>query len=245
MAYRPLSEVYEISAEPRQELGARLELDDGRVFRYAKAGSTALIAGYVQQSAATIGSTTEQVNMTVTVAGAVGKNSVTITAVTDAITANLFKDGYLVTYDGTATQGGGQTYKIQSNGACGAAGNFAVTTYDPFIVAISTSAKAAVCKNPYDSVVIWAYATFTGIPVGVPLVAVTASYYCWLQTWGICGVWVDSTAALTVGADVVMSNAVDGSVEPDDAAKAYAHIGYALAAGAGSKCVPIFLRLAP
>lgn len=245
MAYKPSTDIYSISAEQQDELGARLMLDDGRVFRYAKAGSTALIAGYVQQSAATVGATTEQVNMTVAVAGAVGKASVVLTAVTDAVTANQFKDGYLTTYAGTATQGGGQTYKIKSNGACGAAGNFAVETYDPFVIAISTSAKAAVCKNPYDAVIIWAYASFTGIPVGVPLVAVTASYYCWLQTWGICGVWVDSTAGLTVGADVLMSNAVDGSIEPDDAAKAYARIGMALAAGAASKCVPIFLQIAP
>ena len=241
--YNPLEDIYQQSAEQQYELGDRLALDDGRVFRYAKAGE-ALVAGRLKQSAATGGNTTEQVNMAVAVASVVNKNSVTLTADTDAITANQFKDGYLVVYSGTASQGGGQTYKIESNGAASAAGNFSVITYEPHKVAISTSAKASVCKNPYDSVIIYP-TTSTGMPVGVPLIAVSANYYCWLQTWGICGVWNDAGGGLTVAADVLASNQTAGGVEADDAAKAQQRIGYPVYAGAASKCSPIFLQIAP
>lgn len=236
--------IYEANSTQKMVLGARLEMSDGRVFRYAKNGGTALAAGYLCQSPAVGGNTTAQVNLTVVTAGAAGGDTIVVTTTTDTITVNLWQGGYLTVYGASGTTGTGQTYRIKSNTACSANGNSTITIYDTFVVAVSTSCTVSVCKHPYDSVVVGA-ATMTGIVTGVPLIAVTAAYYCWLQTWGVCGVWSDSAAALTVAADVLASNAVAGSVEADDAAKAQQFIGKTIYAGAASKCIPVFLQIAP
>ena len=236
--------IFDISSDQKAAIGYRMQLTDGRVFHYAKAGGSALVAGHLLSSPAHGGTTTEQVNMTVSTASTVGGNTIGLTAVTDSFTANQFQGGYLGIYSGTAAQGGGQTYRIKSHTAASAGGTFTVTIYDSFKVAVSTSATATIVKHPWDGVVDWP-TTFTGVPAGVPLVAVTASYYFWMQTWGLASVLVDSGAALTLGADVLASNAVAGSVEADDAAKAQPHIGYAISAGAASKFQLVFLRIAP
>lgn len=236
--------ILEISSTQKAPLGARKVLPDGRVFRYAKAGATALVAGNLQASPATCGTTTEPINMTVSTAAVVGGNTIGLTAVTDAYAVNLFQGGYLGIYSGAANIGGGQTFRIKSHTVATAGGTFTVTIYDTFPVLVSTSATATVCKHPYDSIII-SPTTETGMPVGVPLVAVTAANYCWIQTWGMACVSVGSGAALTVGADVLPSNAVAGATEADDAAKAQCHMGYAITAGAASKFQLMFLRIAP
>ena len=53
-------------------------------------------------------------------------------------------------------------------------------------------------------------------PAGVPNVAVTASYYCWLQTKGECAVWADETFAR--GAPLTFGTGNAGQVEAVDAA---------------------------
>ena len=233
--------IYEISADQKAPIGYKLPLTDGRIFHYAKAGGTALAAGKLLSSPAKGGTTTEQVNMTVSTASTVGDNTIGLTAVTDAFTANQFQGGYLSIYSGT---GAGETYRIKSHTAASAGGAFTATIYDSFVTAIPTSAKAAIAKQPWDSVIVWP-TTFTGVPVGVPLVAVTASYYFWAQTWGVAGVLTDATAALTLGVDVVASNATAGGVEPNDAIKAQPFVGVAISAGAASKYQLVFLKIAP
>ena len=44
--------------------------------------------------------------------------------------------------------------------------------------------------------------TAEGTPTGVPLVAVTANYYCWLQTGGYAPLYVDTSETLVKGGPV-------------------------------------------
>jgi len=237
--------VYEQSATQNAPLGARLVLEDGnggsiRVFRYAKAGGTALVAGKLQASAANGGSTTVQKNMTIPTIASPGGYQVSVTAVTDAITANQFAEGFFTVYDGTAGQGVGQTYQIKTNTLASAGGVFGLELYDPLIVQVHTSAKGSVVKHPYDSVIINP-STASGMPVGVPLIAVTASYYCWLQTWGPVCLLSDGTMAYATG--LAASDAVNGAVEP--VAGDLPEIGYAMNDAADTKYGCVFLQIAP
>jgi len=176
--------VYNQHASAKFPVGTRLQLGD-RTFYYAKAGE-ALVAGGLVQSAAKGGATTLQTYCAVSTAGTVGGKTVTVTIASDTLTANQFKDGFLITDAGSAVQGGGQCYKIKSHPA--GSGNVTFTLYDKQVVAISTNAKVSLVANKYRGVIRAPATTATGIPVGVPLIAVTSAYYFWLQTWGICPV---------------------------------------------------------
>lgn len=204
--------IYEISETAKYRLGERLQLQDGRVFYYAKAGATALVAGQLQQSPANMGHTTAQLDCAITTAGVAGGSTLGFTVTTTATTANLFQDGWLVTSQGTAAQGAGQCYQIKSNNAASGAAECTLTIYDKFVIAPSTSTKACVSTNIYRGVVANP-TTVTGIPVGVPLVAVTAAYYCWLQTWGIAPILNYSGAIVELGVEYVADNGQAGSIE--------------------------------
>ena len=238
--------VYEQSSTQKAPLGARLVLEDGgggsiRVFRYAKAGSsTALVAGKLQASAANGGSTNVQKNMTIPSISVAGGYQVAVTAVTDAIDANNFAEGFFTVYDGSAAQGVGQTYQVKSNTAASAGGVFSLELYDPLVIQVHTSAKGAVVKHPYDSVIINP-TTASGMPVGVPLIAVDTSYYCWLQTWGPVCLLSDGTMAYATG--LAASDNTAGAVEP--VAGDLPEIGYAMNDAASTKYGCVFLQIAP
>jgi len=176
-------DIYEQSSTQQHKLGERLVIGD-RVFRYMKAGSSNLSAGYVVGAPCTL--TSED---TVTVAHGIGTTVVTITA--SGVSANDFAEGYLVVDEGT---GAGETYKIRSNTATDSDGLIQVTLYDGLKTAWDTSdTDVTLIPSPYKDVIV---CPTDGIilPVGVPLIAVTANYYFWGQTWGPCGVKIDGTA---------------------------------------------------
>jgi len=176
-------DIYQASSTQKHKLGERLVIGD-RVFRYMKAGSSNLSAGYVVGAPCAL--TTED---TVTVAHGVGTRVVTITA--SGVTANQFAEGYLVVDEGT---GAGETYKIKSNTASDANNLVQVELYDGLATAWSTSnTDITIISSPYNGVIV---CPTDGIilPVGVPLISVTANYYFWGQTWGPCGVKIDGTA---------------------------------------------------
>ncbi len=54
--------IWDQSEIPKGSFGKRLTLEDGRVFRYARNGATALVAGKLCQSAVNGGQTTVQKN---------------------------------------------------------------------------------------------------------------------------------------------------------------------------------------
>lgn len=240
-------EIYEESYEAVMPLGARIVFQDAsggvlRVFRYVKNGATALAAGKLCQSAANGGQTTVQKNLTVVGGAGVGANSLVVTADTDAVVVNNFKDGFLTIYDGSAAQGVGQTYQIKSNTVATAGGNFTVVIYEYFRVVITAgSATVSLNKNPYDSVIVFP-TTATGIPAGVPLIAVTKGYYCWLQTWGPCCVLASGVWSFNTGLQA--SNDAAGSVETDNVLYS-PPIGYAMNDAVDTKYGCAFLQIAP
>lgn len=239
-------DIYDISATQKHPLGTRLVLGE-RVFRYSLAGASALVAGKLNESAAFGGSLSAiQETLAVPTAVAVGSSTVGVTTLTDATVANLYADGYLTVYDGAVADGVGQTYKIKSHPATTAAGLLTLTLYDDLVVALTTSAKVSLCANLYRKVLTSAVTTPVGAPTGVSLVAVTAAYYFWQQTWGPVCVLADGT--WTLNTPLARSAATAGAVDICAAGGVgivlYPVLGYALEPAADTKYGLMYLMLA-
>lgn len=187
-------------------LGTVLITDDG-VFRYTKNGAGAVTIGKLLQQA--VSGADHIIDLAVAAAAAVGATSVTITnGGTTAITADMFKDGYLLINDAA---GEGAVYKIKSNAAAATGASCVITLVDPIEVALTTSSKVGLRKNLYDSVVVCP-TTLTGVPVGwVNLSSFTASYYSWIKSKGIIAALTNGT--VIVGKMVAPSETTAGAVD--------------------------------
>ena len=83
------------TSDQRQKLGTRAVLPDGRAFYYAKNSSAAISsAGQLVDGIALVGD--HDMDLTATAAQAVGTDAVSIEVPTTDLTANQYKDGYLV-----------------------------------------------------------------------------------------------------------------------------------------------------
>ena len=196
-------DIYHETVDQRYMLGCKLELADGRIFRYCKNSSVAITtkACMLQQAAATPNWTNE--DQDTGTAAAIGDPHIRI-FVTTAPTANVWDGGYLVVQDGIGQY---EMYTIKSH---------TLTTL-PLVqledeggirtatLVTSTGTEITVVKNLYRDVIIHPVTTPTGIPVGVPQIAITASYYFWAQRRGPCGVRVENGDTLTIGAPAGLS----------------------------------------
>jgi len=189
--------IMEISSTKKEEIGTLRILQDGRKFRYAKAGASALSAGKMAV-AATIAS--GHVNQT-SVAASIGDKQLTLTVTAGtAIAENQLAGGYLHINDVT---GEGYQYAIESNTALAADGTeISINLEEGIKVALTTSSEFTLVHSPW-------YGTVESddeesLPVGIAPVAVTAAYYYWAQTGGPAISLVNGTPAvgtmLTLGA---------------------------------------------
>ena len=211
----PGAEKNERSTQGSTPLGARAVIGD-RVFRWTRNGSVALTVNRLCQESVVV--TGHGGDLAIATAAAINARSVTLTNSTTAITANQYAGGYLW------IDNEGHCYKIKSHPAESTGTGSVVITLedDDYLRAALTTAtsNAGLRRNPYDSVVVNP-TTPTGAPVGVTPIAVTASYYFWLQTWGPAAVLTNGTlivgymaspGATTAGSvDVYPLNSVDGS----------------------------------
>lgn len=210
--------LFDESADQLHRLGETVFANDGRVYRYAQAGGSALVAGQVQQAPA---QDTGDADLAVA-AAAVGDASITTTD-TVTVTANQYAEGFLVV---TKTAGQGLSYQIDGHAAATGA-VVTINLVDEVQVALTASSEIDLVKNPHDGVIV-APTTPTSSVVGVSVTALTASEFGWLQVAGPAA--VEAEGALTVGLDVVSSDADAGCVEviADGAAELLPRVGKAL-----------------
>ena len=200
---------YEISSSQLVELGAKYSQDStGRVWHYAQAGGSTLARGKFNVAAT---QNAQRVNLSFSVAPAVGDYEVSVIIGTGAATANDYKDGWLVVQDGT---GQGRAYPIEGHDAITAstAGKFKLKE------AIDTAGALAetnvdLIKNMYNDIVV-SVADQLDPAVGVNNVSITTLYYGWVQTYGACAVLMDEI--LAVGSAVTIGSSVVGAVEAYD-----------------------------
>jgi hypothetical protein len=82
-------------------------------------------------------------------------------------------------------------------------------------------------KNPWSAAVI-SVTDQADMPVGIPNVTITAAYYGWLQTKGVCSAFADES--ITAGLSLTTGTGVAGALEALDAA-GEPLVGVALVAG--------------
>lgn len=177
-----LDSIYTESSTQKCPLGTRLALADGRVYRYAKNAASALAAGNLVQSA--VPHVQFSTNFTASAGTAAGSKVLTAasTAGATSAAANLFADGFLGVAVGS---GSGHLYQIRSHTAASSNSSFYITLYDGLKVAINSQSTLNMIENVYKDVIVHPASVPTGVTIGVTPMAITASYYFWLQTWGV------------------------------------------------------------
>ena len=178
----------------RHNFGTKMYINDS-VWVYAQMGPTLGVAGKLYQSEAV---TANWNSKTVDTARAVGATQISATLGGTATVVDEFDEGYVV-IEGTA--GYGHLYHIARAWKAGdsnaKAGTSAVQTVnlisgESVQVALTTSTTLSFFKNKLDEVII-APAPPTAAIAGLAMKAVTAGYYCWLQTNGPAAVLCDGT----------------------------------------------------
>lgn len=228
-------------------LGTRMELPDGRIFRLAQAQTAGLAVGQMTQMPAGIEAAL-LTDVAVASAAAIDDATVTITAVTVAITEDLFADGYLHVNDVT---GQGYVYKVKANASAAQSASCVITLEqtDPIKVAlVAGSSQVGLSQHEFKLLeVTEADTTRNGPPAGIPPADVTGSYYFWVQRRGAVSALAGGTT-MTVGLPCVRGAATAGEVSqaaPSGSAtlEENDYIGYCLAGATTSDYALIYLTL--
>lgn len=183
-----------------------------RTFRYCKMGAVAGAPGKLYQRVVPLAGHIDEVISS----PAIGATTISFTPAvetTDDLALNELADGYIFT-NGTEA-GLGQMYRIKSHPAIVGAVSGVLTLWDAIRVAPHADLTATVIHNPYRNVIIHPSPP-TARLVGVCPMAVTANYYFWIQTKGLCPVLVDGTT-IVQGEFVVASPGTVGGTGVDGA----------------------------
>jgi len=162
--------------------------------------------------------------------------------------AGDFAEGYLYANDGT---GQGQIWQIKTNAASASSGATVAITLEPesvCVTALTTAgSKLGMVKNIYDDVRVKPALdgdTLLGVPVGVPIVTITASHYFWIQTWGPCPVLTAGTLRVAEQAGIGTSTSgASGALCPTTGAAA--SYGRCIVLEGAADYSLIFLTIAP
>ncbi len=170
-----LQGIYQISSTKKERIGSKRELIDGRIFRYAKAGAGALSAGKMGVAAVVAADVTNET----AVAAAVGTKVLALAITSATYAEDYFKDGFMQINDAA---GEGYSYPIEASTAVAADTAIFITLEEGIKVALTTSSEFTLVHSPWMATV--ESTTEESVPIGSPVVAVTAAYYYWAQTAG-------------------------------------------------------------
>ena len=190
-------------------IGHRYEDAFGRVYYYGFAAA-AVGRGKLALEALVIANHTNQSFQT---APAVGDKIVKVTLGGTALTAEQYKEGWLVVQDGT---GEGRAYRIEGNDAQTGTTSTATLYLQEAIDTAGATGQLNVdfIYNSYDELRVAADTGQTDIPAGVPFMVdgLGASEFGQLQTWGPCS--VERDAAETLGEMITLGTGTHlGQVE--------------------------------
>ena len=230
--------LYEISSTKRERLGTKRILQDGRIFRYAYAGG-ALVAGKLVQMKAI---NAHHENVAPSAAASAAATSIVMDTLSTTLSAGQLIDGYVVVQDDA---GEGYIYDVTDHEAT----TTPTIKIEPGLQeALTTSSTLTLCHNPW-----WSCdhgTTEELLAVGVPLVDVTANYYCWLQTGGLCPVLINGSIAAGQAVAASAASSIEGAVGPaapavstSVAAVTIPIVGYAIYAVNDTEYCPIYLTI--
>jgi hypothetical protein len=183
-------EAFESSATAKHSVGTLGQTKDGRKFRYVKAGGSALVVGNALQ-APVEDTDHDDVAVRATAAGSL-ELLITTGSGSGALDANEYAGGYAVI---DTTPGLGYVYKIDRHDAIAAStnGSLFLDSADPIQVALTTSSKVTLVKNPYNRVIQMPATTLTNAIVGGAVHPIAASEYGWIQTGGLGAALISGT----------------------------------------------------
>ncbi len=194
-------------SQKRWPLGTKMIMQDGREYRFGKAGGSNLAVAKLDAATANGANFDE---LAIPAAVAAGTRTFNITNGATTIAADDFEDGYVNVEDDT---GEGYLYKIKEHGieAAGSAA-VSVTLANPngVIVAMTTSTTVGLMTNPYKAAIIHPSPNVTAL-IGVAASAIAASTFGWFQVKGPGSVLIDGT--VVIGDSVMASDGTDGAVE--------------------------------
>jgi hypothetical protein len=230
------ADLWSSSATQRHQLGSRFVTSDGRVFRYCLAGAANLVVGNVIQASA---QDTAHQQLT-PAAAAVGATSFTATLGASAAAANLYAEGWAII---DTAPGLGYAYPIKDHAAVLSSGVITLNLQrdSPVQVALTTSSRVSLQRNPYAGVIQSPVTTLTGAVVGVCVYPITAAQYGWIQTHGPAAVLVAGTPG--VGLAVVVPGTAAGCVVIDGAAAATKVVGSMMVTGVDGKVQAVLINI--
>lgn len=171
--------------DPKWNIGDRVVLPDGRVFRYGKCGASAefgvtSMKRGVQNHAMLV---TELA--TICAAAAVGDGSVTLTFNGDfwdvALTSDSLCGGYISIYNSSTVR---DQRGIVGNTAVDATGGECTIYLDaPISTAFISAVNCEVLSNPYSDLQQGVGGAWAAV-MGMPCSLAAAGEYFWIQTWG-------------------------------------------------------------
>lgn len=197
----PNSEIFKITTNKRQRLGAIGLTKDGRFFRYGLCGGTTISTARLTQSEVV---QSGQDELAIPTARSIGDRTVTVTV---NLTDNDCADGYLNVEDDT---GEGHLYNVESHTDDGTTATVVLEEGHGLVVAWTTSTTVGLWQNPMKDLVVCP-TTLTGPITGVTPRSMTTPQYGWVQRGGLASVLIDGT--VTIGLSVMNSNGTAGAVE--------------------------------
>lgn len=201
----------------RYPVGTLGTTQDGRWYRFARAGASTLTPGDVIVGPVPV---TNNVGNTAA-ATAAGATETTFTIGATAITQNQYKDGWLSV---SVAPGAGYLYGLRDHAAVASAGS-ATWDFSPgesVQVAFTTSTRLDLIASPYRGVIQCPATTIGSNPVGVAVSAPTTGQYCWIQVEGAANVLTAGT--LIVGNRAVAPTGTAGACGPETATAATSKI---------------------
>ncbi len=174
--------------------GQRMEYDDGRKFRFAKAGATLVVGDLIQGKAVVAADYT---NMVMDSAAAVAAVTLTFTA-TSSTAKDYYAEGW-VHVNKSAAGVGGYIYRVKGNSLFASASGKTITleSWDALRQIVAASDEIGVSPNAYNGAIQAPITTLTNRLVGVAVTPITSGNYGWLQTAGMCA--INAATSLIVG----------------------------------------------
>jgi len=194
----PLQSIYESSVTQNYMLGTKFEANDGRVFRYSKAGGTALVQAYMTQTAVKDSKFVEIAQTGH--AQAVGYKQISVLCTTgSAAGENDFSGGWLVC-NKVSPAVLGDIYHIAASKLQSTDTILDLELTTPWRTAMLATGEISLNYSRFFKTVVLPATTATAQPAGVPLCAVPIGYYYWSQVKGPAPVVKDAGDTLVIGA---------------------------------------------
>lgn len=234
----PGQSLFKSSSTQEHSLGVKVTANDGREFRYIKAGE-AIAAGYLVQT--TLEHTNHE-SRTPTAAD-IGATTITSAMGATAMNANEYAGGWLVV---TNTPGNGLMYEIDHHAAVLSSGTATLYLKDPLKVALTSSSRFDLVHNPYKDCLVFdgGNGTETGIPLGVATTAIASGEYGWICVTGVVSCLADGNLTVGHGCVATNSNTINGAVEEmANGMETQCPVGYCLTSGTDTEYPAIFVKI--